>query len=238
MRKKIIALSLVLVIMAICFTACGEKYLIKEINGKEYVLATDAEGNTIVSDDNKIGINPTDANGKVILDSEGNPQINWVEVNAIEGNDFTYLQDYRLRKVEGWTFDGQQTFNFDGTDGKRTFKLFDLGQAEGLELAEFKRAKTRTQNEENIVPAMEKEGFTVEINEYDSTITEEKIPAYYLSFTVKDAEGKLVHFAEEFYFNYGGRVYSASHACADGVSYDANFDFNEFLNANFIMKKI
>ena len=51
MEKKIIAIALVLVVMVTAFVGCGQKYKTTKVGNNEYLLHTDAEGNTIIKDD-------------------------------------------------------------------------------------------------------------------------------------------------------------------------------------------
>ena len=43
MQKKIVAVSLVILMVALLLASCGNKYLMGEINGVERPLVTDAE---------------------------------------------------------------------------------------------------------------------------------------------------------------------------------------------------
>ena len=54
MQKKIVAVSLVILMVALLLASCGNKYLMGEINGVERPLVTDAEGNTEIDNEGKI----------------------------------------------------------------------------------------------------------------------------------------------------------------------------------------
>ena len=54
MQKKIVAVSLVILMVALLLASCGNKYLMGEVNGVERPLVTDAEGNTEIDDEGKI----------------------------------------------------------------------------------------------------------------------------------------------------------------------------------------
>ena len=71
MQKKIVAVSLVILMVALLLASCGNKYLMGEINGVERPLVTDAEGNTELDDEGKIAVYVTDAKGNIQYDADG-----------------------------------------------------------------------------------------------------------------------------------------------------------------------
>ncbi len=77
MQKKIVAVSLVVLMIAVLLASCGNKYLMAEVNGVERPLVTDADGNTEINDEGKIAVYVTDAKGNLQYDSNGEPQKNY-----------------------------------------------------------------------------------------------------------------------------------------------------------------
>ena len=52
-------------------------------------------------------------------------------------------------------------------------------------------------------------------------------------YKVQDSEGKVIHYAENYYFTVDEAIYSVNYACADGVGYDETFSFGDYLKTNF-----
>ena len=103
MEKKIIAIALVLVVMVTAFVGCGQKYKTTKVGNKEYLLHTDAEGNTIIKDDKLVAV-VTDRDGEIITYENGENQTYYVPIpgslvidGIVRGDNFT------LNILDGWT---------------------------------------------------------------------------------------------------------------------------------------
>ena len=53
---------------------------------------------------------------------------------------------------------------------------------------------------------------------------------------VTDSEGKVIHYAENFYFTVAKTLYSVNYACMDGVGYDETFSFSNYVAESFTFK--
>ena len=104
MQKKIVAVSLVILMVALLLASCGNKYLMGEINGVERPLVTDAEGNTEIDNEGKIAVYVTDAKGNIQYDADGNPQKNYYKLpeKMVNGQTLETL-DYKFTMPKGWT---------------------------------------------------------------------------------------------------------------------------------------
>ena len=104
MQKKIVAVSLVILMVALLLASCGNKYLMGEINGVERPLVTDAEGNTELDDEGKIAVYVTDAKGNIQYDADGNPEKRYYDLpeKLIKGNTLE-TSAYKFTAPDGWT---------------------------------------------------------------------------------------------------------------------------------------
>ena len=71
MNKKILAVALAILFIATAFTACKTKLDMTEINGTEFPLLTDKNGETIINEDNQVAVIVTDRDGEVITYENG-----------------------------------------------------------------------------------------------------------------------------------------------------------------------
>ena len=82
MNKKILAVALAMLFIVTAFTACKSKLDMTEINGNEYPLATDKDGNTIINEENRIAVIVTDENEEVITYTDGEDQTYWLQLDG------------------------------------------------------------------------------------------------------------------------------------------------------------
>ena len=235
MSKKIIALSLALLIFVMCFAGCTKGNLTIIINGEEYVAATDKDGNTIVNDENKIAIHPTDEkSGEVITDSNGDPVINYVGIGNVAVFEDKIMTDfYQLGIPDGWEGQGQNLVK-KGSDNKVFIKIMDLGKVKTNNTA-LSNAQNALEGNKELIKALEMNGYKIESFTGEATITAGGQKAQRVGVLVKDPSGAVVQWADGYYFEYNKRVYKAEFGCTDPAHYDASFDFATYLRANFTL---
>ena len=162
MEKKIIAIALVLVLMVTAFVGCGKKYETTKVGNKEYLLHTDAEGNTVVKDDQLVAV-VTDRDGEIVTYDNGENQTYYVDIpGSVVIDGIVRGDNFRLNILKGWTSTDYNMIFKDKTDNKCHIQFTQL-------IKEFEKG-------ENINTYME----TVDKNNKD--ITE------YLSQVAKDDE--------------------------------------------------
>ncbi len=230
MSKKIIALALAILFIATAFTACKQKYETIEIDGKEYALATDVNGNTIVNDKYQIAVLVTDDKGKIVTDVNGESMTDIANVwgDALkDGKTYSELAGFVI--PEGWEPAEDGSLVKTGTEGNCYIKCIKAADVDEENTFETYLALLDDQNNQ-IVEGMEEQGFTVETNA--STGTVDGISAQYYSYKVLAKDGSVVHYAENYYFVELGTIYKIEYACLDGVGYDSSFDFRAYVSNN------
>ncbi len=228
MEKKIIAIALVLILMVTAFVGCTQKHKIIEINGTEFVAATDENGETIIDDQNRIIVHPTEKNGKIPKDSNGEKMTNYVELEGsfFKGNDTLYASDYSLKVLEGWSIKADKIVKNETNDTVHIRMVYVGDVTEKSNYISFAN-KAITANDA-IIAELEKNDFTVEIEDGEYALCG-KIPSVKMSFLVKDSNGKMLQYAENYYFNVGKKVYKAEYACIEEAYYDIEFSFENYL---------
>lgn len=236
MNKKIIALALAILFIATAFTACKKELETTKINGNEFVLYTDDEGNTVISKDNKIAIAVTDAYGEIVTYSNREPQTNWVQLYGdIQGETFIRGENYQMNALEGWTPDRMGKIIKNETDGRCYVQFAEITEVtRDVSLYSYLDA-IDNQNAE-LVSGYEKQGYTLTIEKEDRTITEQEIGCIFYKYEVKDKDGKIMHYAENYYFVADNTIYKLGYVCEDGIGYDESFNFEEYLNTSFTYK--
>lgn len=253
MEKKIIAVALVLVLMVTAFVGCGKKYNTTKLNGKEYLLHTDAEGNTMIKDDQIVAV-VTDRDGEIVTYEDGENQTYYVDIPGSLVIDGVVRGDnFKLNILKGWTSTDYNKIIKDKTDDKcyiQFNKVKEFGKDENLELY---LEKIDEQNQE-IIDAFSNEeimnnlikqnpdvakfkGCTYTIDKSDTIITTENLQCRARIHKAVDKDGNLVHYAENYYFVIDKALYSLDYACEDGVGYDAEFNFREYTLENFTFVK-
>lgn len=234
MSKKIIAAALALLMFVVCFTGCTKKLLITVINGQEYVLATDKDGNTFFDDDNNLAIHPTDENGEVVTGGDGKPVINYVGIdNILIFEDKIVTDFYQLGIPTGWEGQGQNLFK-KGSNNKAHIKIMDLKKV-SAENTVLKQAQSALEGNQELIKALEMNGYTIEQFSGEATITASGIKGQRVAFLVKDPSGKVVQWADGYFFEHEGNVYKAEYAVLDPAYYEADFDFAAYLRANLTL---
>ena len=249
MEKKIIAVALVLVIMVTAFVGCGQKYKTTKINGGEYILHTDAEGNTVVENNQFVAV-VTDNNGEPITFGNGEPQTFYVPVpGSIPIDGIMYGSNFTLKLLDGWTSTDVDRVNKDKTDNKCYIQFLEsrtLDEEETFEEAFKETEEINNQlietinNEEKLKELMktnpEVEKYLGSKGTYDistGTFTTNAYPYRNYKSKIVDKNGNVIHYAESTYFLVNKTIYCMNYVCTDGVGYDESFDFSSYLRENF-----
>lgn len=237
MSKKIIAAAMALVLMALVFAGCSKDKnpVIGTIGGNEYVFATDEEGNTIIDENNKVVINPTNGDGSYILDEDGEKVTAKIDLgeSVIIAKNRIVTSTYILTAPEGWYIaDG----NYIAKDGYETnqccIKIIYMGereQGDGYMEYAIKEYNKNLEYEDDI----EKEGYTVEQSLTEVTL-HQGINAMRWDCYVDTKEDEI-GYAERYYFEYDGIMYLAEYSCTSRTVYNENFDVQGFLAENLKM---
>lgn len=254
MEKKIIAIALVLVVMVTAFVGCGQKYKTTKVGNNEYLLHTDAEGNTIIKDDQLVAV-VTDRDGEIITYENGENQTYYVPIpgslvidGIVRGDNFT------LNILDGWTSTDYNIIFKDKTDNKCYIKFEKI-------VKELKKDETLAtylekvdKNNQDIIdafsndelmdklvkdnPAVEKfRDCTFTIEKGETVISKDNIPCQFRINKIVDKDGNVVHYVENYYIVLNKAIYKLDYACEDGVGYDEEFDFKSYANQNFTFVK-
>ena len=235
MQKKIVAVSLVILMVALLLASCGNKYLMGEINGVERPLVTDAEGNTEIDDEGKIAVYVTDAKGNIQYDANGNPQKNYYKLpeKMVNGQTLETL-DYKFTMPKGWTLKDDGTFYKDGTDDKCYVNLVKdttLGEFQTFE--SFIAEKEATQQQ--VIETFKQQYPDTTMVITNGNLTDGKEVVFF-TYTMKDSSGAIIHYATSAYVNIDKAIYSANYICDGGTGYDESFDFMGTFSSNFVVK--
>lgn len=254
MEKKIIAVALALLLMVTAFVGCTQKYKTTKIGGKEYLLETDAEGNTIMNGDQLVAV-VTDRDGEIITYSNGENQTYYVDIPGSLVIDGVVRGDnFKLNILKGWTSTDFNKIYKDDTDKKcyiqfiKVVNKFDNGENFDLYLD-----KIDTQNQliidtfadEEAMNELIKEnpdaakliGCTYTMDKSETILTTDNIPCRVRIHKAVDKDGNVIHYAENYYFMSGQSVYKLEYICMDGVGYDESFNFKSYANENFTFVK-
>lgn len=249
MEKKIIAVALVLVIMVTAFVGCGQKYKTTKINGGEYILHTDAEGNTVVENNQFVAV-VTDNNGEPITFGNGEPQTFYVPVpGSIPIDGIMYGSNFTLKLLDGWTSTNVDRINKDDTNNKCYIQFLksrtldkDETLAEALkETEEINKQLVETINNEEKLKELiktkpEVEKYLGSKATYDisaGTFTADAYSCRTYKSKIVDKNGEVIHYAESWYFLVDKNIYCMNYVCTDGVGYDESFDFGSYLRESF-----
>lgn len=235
MSKKIIAVSLALFLIVTCFVACGKKeYDTTKINGKEFILYTNPEGNTVISEDNRVAVAVTDANGELVTNKDDKePQTNWVQLYGdVQGGTFIRGEDYQMNALADWTPGTLGRIFKNGTDEKCYVQFVEIAEiTKDVTLATYLGAIDK-QNKE-LVDGIGKTENSFAVEKDDRKITDKEIECKFYKYEMKDKDGKLIHYAENYYFATSESIYKVAYICQDGIGYDENFKFEAYLNTSF-----
>ncbi|MGN0570874.1 MAG: hypothetical protein ACI4K9_01685 [Candidatus Fimenecus sp.] len=234
MEKKMIAVICVLMLLISLLVSCGKKYPTITIKGNEYVLATDEEGNTMLSDDGELVIYPTDSNGKPYKGENGEYETNFVDFpdKIVNGNIYETPQ-FKITMPEEWT-EGEEGYIKSGNESvifevcptatlneKYTVEKYIATQIEGLEM--FIEAQPEYKD---------KLKYSVEQLE---NITENELPCFVVIMQEYDDTQKVVSEQYLYYIVDGDTLLEFSYICRD-ASLVGTFDAYQFIDENLILK--
>lgn len=238
MNKKIIAILLVFVLVVTCFAACQKKKLdTVNINGENVALATDKDGNTIVNDDNQIAVLVTDADGKIIKYENGEDQTRWVEIKsafAVDG--YLIGENYKLAVPEGWSAEeSRNRIVKDNTENQCYITFLKAKELKNSETLGEYLEEIEAQNEQLLL-MLEENGYTLTTDKSNVVISDKGLKGILYVYKIVDADGKVIHYAEDVYFTAGTAVYNVTYMCGNGVGYDEPFDFVSYMKDSVTVK--
>lgn len=246
MEKKIIAISLVVVLMLTVFVGCSTKRETTNLGGKDYVLATDAEGNTLVDDNGAIIAVVTDRDGEVVVDANGEDQTYAIPMAGVAVNGTLYGSNFDMKIPDGWEADGQKLVK-KGTDGKcyiQFNKIIELNEDNDIETYleaideqndQIAKAISDEATLEELIkgnPEYEQmRGVKYSIEKSETSLSAKN--CYVRVHKMVDAKNNVIHYAENYYINISNTIYKLDYVCQDGEGYDESFDFGNFAKTGF-----
>lgn len=228
MSKKIIAVSLIMVLMVTCLVACKRDYPTVIVDGKEYVVSTDKNGDVILDKNGDYIVYLTDVKGNFLKDSEGERQTNKVEKpNSDKGKTET---GYIMTAPKGWTFD-ETTGNIVNDENKDICLQVAKFENQDVENIDEYLA-VLSKKEANLITELMKAYPDSTKETFETQITEKNIPAKGMSYKFVDSEGNVVLYSWSLYFMSGRDVYKLYCGCFNN-SYDENIDIEALFEENF-----
>lgn len=235
MNKKLMAVFCIAVLMVSVFAACGKKAQTVNIDGVEYPVATDDEGNTILSDDGEIAVYVTDANGKYVKDANGERQTNLVDFpNRLVSGNVIETPAYRwvFPKTEGWTLSSRGIAYKDGTENNVYVKVLEV-DPNGKRTLEENVNQTLDMNNKQMEEVKKTyPDSAVEVK--DVKFSDDSIEGKCITVYVKDTNGKMLQYVDGIYFEVDGKTYKIEYASTNG-HYDETVDLFAMLK-NFKIK--
>ena len=253
MSKKIIAVALVIICIALMFTACSDEMKIVKIKGNEYAAVTDENGNAIVDASNRLQALVTDGDGNVVTHENGEPQTHWVPIDpyaVIDGK--YYTPDFVLNSIKGWTYDTAGILVKDKSNNNTKIQIAQVIEpkipVEGTENATEKQYIENPTFEDYIeykdkidaqaLPAFESEGYKVSYKKETVSLTARDITMISYVSVIYNSDGSIFNYNETLYFKLDEKTwYSIQYTSARGDGYDESFDFRAFINENFQLIK-
>ncbi len=254
MSKKILALALAIVFIATAFTACKKGPELTEINGMELPLVTDKDGQTIINEENQIAVLVTDRNNEVLTDLEGENQTHWVQINGpLVIEDTIQTKEYSLAIPSGWEGDERSgRVNKKGTDGQCYIQVVEVATLKGEETLDTYLEEIDAQNtaiaegfadEEQMNALIEQnpdfasyEGCKYTIAKSTGMISSAALNCQVRTHKIVDKDGKLIHFAENYYFVANKSIYKLDYICENGEGYNESFNFQQYVAEGFTFK--
>lgn len=244
MSKKIIAVSLALLIMVVGFVGCGKKDTVS-LNGEEYYVMTDDDGNVVINDKNQAAALVTDSDGETITYENGEPQTYLVKIfDSYEQGDYAYGEHYKMPIPKGWSTSGSNKIVKDGTDGKTSIEFVFVKELEKVDgkypsieesLAEtddynqqiadaFANPETMNKLVENNPEFAQYKGCKIDLGKTTTMVKGRSYSVRVVEIT--DESGKTIHYAETYYFVDNNTLYSMNFVSSEKVE---KIDFREYL---------
>ncbi|MCR4593864.1 MAG: hypothetical protein K5761_02275 [Clostridiales bacterium] len=251
MEKKIIAVVSILVIMLSVFSACAKKIYTRSINGEEYAVVTDENGELITNSFGRIAMYVTNEDGKLVTDPDKEPVVNYFEVatDVIAGDGNIVKNGFRINIPDGWKADDASGRVYkDKTDSKCYIEVVkayeeDKEASDSDETASFRSYvdQMTLYNKELIGKINSGEADDDKIS--DAKMTEKKLDklpegitdSAVIQYIMYDKDGNVVHYAENIYLESEDKViYELVYVNVDGVGYNPDFDFEKWSGENII----
>lgn len=231
MSKKIIAVSLALFMIVTCFVACGKKYETTKINGKDVILVTDENGDPVINEKNQVIALVTDEAGEVLTHSNGEDQTRYIQLKeALEIKGVVYGDKYKMNVLDGWEIGrGTKIYKKD-TDSKCYISFTDNSNFSPTNTIDDYFVQVDAQDEQLRV-GFEKQGYDYDVKKETTTVSGNS--GWHYTYKITDSEGKILHYAENYYFVVAKTLYSVNYACVDGIGYDESFNFGSYVMSNF-----
>ena len=229
MNKKILAILLVFAVVITCFAACKRhNYETTDVNGKDLLLYTDEDGNTVINDDNQIIVVVTDEEGEILTHENGENQTYYYNIDGSYVGD-GYIQDknYKMNIPEGWEGTTNNKVIKKNTDNKCYITFLMRAQKEDINTF----IETLDVDNKDLEAGFNALGYTFTVEKKGASIS--KYTGYHYIYKTVDAEGNLIHYAENIIFPVAKTIYSVEYVCSDGVGYDETFNFGAFVQENF-----
>lgn len=236
MTKRIIAVSCAVILLVLVFASCRKKPNMTNINGTEYALVTDAEGNTVMSSDGLLRAYNLDDHGYIITNADGSNSEKLVSVpnDVIVGDQSVSTKEYSLAMPKGWSVTDAGVFTKDKTDGKCTVKM---GFADGLDKITFSEYVQNDRSQQQLLAAevtKNKPDYNVDLKNEDFELDGHQAAAS--TYKIVDGEGKIIHYAVMIFYSYNDQAYYVNYACVNGEGYDESFDFLAYVKENYDVK--
>ncbi len=244
MNKKIIALFCVVILMVSVFAACSKtKLYTATINGVERPVVTNEDGELVTNADGEVAVYVTNAKGELVTADDGTPNVNYVTNNSmlVHPNGTITYEIFTYPVIEGWSVsDKNGRIDKDGTE----LKCYIVAgyAATATEENSFNAIMDNVIVQNRTIVDKINGGYGKDQGFDKAEMNTEEIEfagyeAMHMSYTFYDADGKVVHHAENIYFVIpDGTVYGVDYACQDGVGYDKNFNFLEWAQNNVTVK--
>lgn len=229
MNKKLVAVFCVALLMVSVFAACGKKAQTVNIDGVEYPVATDDEGNTILSDNGEIAVYVTDANGKYVTDANGEKQTNLVDFpNRLVSGSKLETPAYVWTLPEGWTLSSSGIAYKDGTENNVYVKVLEIDPKGERTLEENVNLTLDTNNKQMEEVKKTYPDSAVEVK--DVKFSDDSIDGKCITVYIKDTDGKMLQYVDGIYFEAGGKTYKIEYASVNG-HYDETVDLFAMLKS-------
>lgn len=238
MSKKIIAVSLAMLMMVVAFVGCTKSELYVDKDGHEHLLMLDKEGNTVLNDNGKIIVYVTEADGDIKKDNEGKPMTALIDFpEKMVKDDTVATPYYSLTLPKTWKLQEDGDFIYSENE-KIRIKVEMLDLDEGLTLEDYMKKATEAGKE--FSSAIEKKynvKFTDELTK--ATVTEKNHSCYHSKITITK-EDIVKYYVESINFKHNDKIYKISLECEEN-SYselEEKIDFFSLVNINLKTKEI
>lgn len=229
MNKKIIAILLVFTLVITCFVACQkQKYETTKINGKDVLLATDENGNTIINEDNQVVAVVTDSEGEIITYEDGEEQTYYIDLPAtsIEGKGYSFVLE-----EDGWIYSEDFDAYLKEGQGKDVYISITEFENPYSSLDEY---MTQTEKEnEAFLEAIKQAYPDTEISITDGSVTSRSLPCKVVETKIKDDKG-IFYYGFVVDFEYNGKVVTINYT-SQNYSYEET-DVLKLFNEGFIFE--